>query len=293
MKHAYLIMAHNEETLLEMLIRSLDYENHDLYIHLDKKWNVEESRFQTVAKNARVFFLPRMSIRWGGSELIDLELRMLEESTKEYHDYYHFLSGVDLPVKKHDEIERFFCEHKGEEFISFDEVACRNREFEKRYDDIHFFVPVTGNSRLVRGGKKYWNRLLRLLLKIPNRILGKRSKRYPELTFMKGSEWVDITHSFAEYVVENASWMRNFYRYATCCDEVFLQTLAWNSSFREKINWKKPVRYIDWSKHGSSPELLDESYYDRIMNSGALFARKFSYEKHPEICERIMRAITE
>lgn len=37
MKHAYLIMAHNEWELLNKLINALDYSDNDIYLHIDKK----------------------------------------------------------------------------------------------------------------------------------------------------------------------------------------------------------------------------------------------------------------
>jgi len=36
-RHAYMIMAHNQWTLLIHLLKALDYEYNDLYLHLDKK----------------------------------------------------------------------------------------------------------------------------------------------------------------------------------------------------------------------------------------------------------------
>lgn len=36
-RHAYLIMAHNQFDFLEMLLRDLDFEDNDVYLHVDKK----------------------------------------------------------------------------------------------------------------------------------------------------------------------------------------------------------------------------------------------------------------
>lgn len=36
-KHAYLIIAHNNFEVLEILIKMLDYKHNDLYVHIDKK----------------------------------------------------------------------------------------------------------------------------------------------------------------------------------------------------------------------------------------------------------------
>ena len=35
MKHAYLILAHNEFVILERLIQAIDDERNDIYIHFD------------------------------------------------------------------------------------------------------------------------------------------------------------------------------------------------------------------------------------------------------------------
>ncbi|UVV53809.1 hypothetical protein NXY15_04150 [Bacteroides thetaiotaomicron] len=37
MKHAYLIIAHNEFEILKRLIQALDDERNDIYIHFDRK----------------------------------------------------------------------------------------------------------------------------------------------------------------------------------------------------------------------------------------------------------------
>ena len=36
-RHAYLVMAHNEFELLGQLLELLDYEENDIYLHIDKK----------------------------------------------------------------------------------------------------------------------------------------------------------------------------------------------------------------------------------------------------------------
>lgn len=42
MKHAYLIMAHNEWDMLNKLIQALDYPNNDIYLHIDKKADLKK-----------------------------------------------------------------------------------------------------------------------------------------------------------------------------------------------------------------------------------------------------------
>lgn len=37
MKHAFLIIAHNEYPILEVLLSMLDDERNDIYLHIDKR----------------------------------------------------------------------------------------------------------------------------------------------------------------------------------------------------------------------------------------------------------------
>jgi hypothetical protein len=72
MKHAYLIMAHNEWDMLNKLIQALDYPNNDIYLHIDKKADLKKvniyktkyldynccnnTRFTTRIYNDRLYF---------------------------------------------------------------------------------------------------------------------------------------------------------------------------------------------------------------------------------------------
>lgn len=40
MKHAYLIMAHDDEWLLKKILKLLDSSLNDIYLHLDRKFDV-------------------------------------------------------------------------------------------------------------------------------------------------------------------------------------------------------------------------------------------------------------
>lgn len=41
MKHAYMIMAHNQVELLNILVKRLDDQNNDIIIHLDLKSKIK------------------------------------------------------------------------------------------------------------------------------------------------------------------------------------------------------------------------------------------------------------
>ena len=106
--HAYLIIAHDQFDLLESLLKCIDDERNDIYIHIDSHSKLDIGRIQNVLQNSRVEFVPRIHIRWGGFDMVRCEYELLEaafESGRKY-DYVRLISGADLPLKNQDEIRK-------------------------------------------------------------------------------------------------------------------------------------------------------------------------------------------
>ena len=58
MKHAYLIMAHNEPEILKVLISMLDDPRNDIYLHIDKKSDLISTE-ELAVNNAQLFILEK------------------------------------------------------------------------------------------------------------------------------------------------------------------------------------------------------------------------------------------
>lgn len=68
-------------------------------------------------------------------------------------------------------------------------------------------------------------------------------------------------------------------KYTLCADEIFIQTILWNSPFRERMHCTNnantgSMREIDW-EHGS-PYIWQNHDYQTLINSNKIFARKFN-----------------
>lgn len=68
-------------------------------------------------------------------------------------------------------------------------------------------------------------------------------------------------------------------KYTLCADEIFIQTILWNSPFRERMHCTNnantgSMREIDW-EHGS-PYIWQDHDYQTLINSNKIFARKFN-----------------
>ena len=302
MTHAYMIMAHNEFPLLARLVSTLDYPCNDIYIHIDKKVGEEEyaqvkRQLEDAVKQASVAFTSRrVDVVWGDFSMIQAELLILREASATRHDYYHLLSGVDLPIKSHEEITRFFYEHAGKEVLygycfpprSFDQIATHLR--------LRFYYPFQHTV-----GHHYFRPLglLQWLLLLPQMLVGvNRLRRLPKDIY-KGGQWFSVTHEFVADLLEFYSHDENLkpYRHTMCADEIFVQMFAWHSQYREHIYhvqgrgraFPHDMRFVTWNKRGAgSPAILTMKHMDWLLQSDNLWARKFSCDKHPEVVDAVM-----
>lgn len=284
-KHAYLIASHNEFNILKILISLLDYEENDIYIHIDKKIkDFNKNDLLKDIKYASVEFVSPCSINWGGYSQIRYELSLLKEATKKYHDYYHLISGVDLPIKSHKEILDFFDKNFGKEFIEFDDEYEKEKiEYRIRY--YHFLQDKVGKRRGIIG--KFLYNIERIIVKIQKILRINRIKNCEEY-FYKGTNWFSITHDLAVYIVNKEKQIRSQYKYTYCADEVFLHTIVRNSEFSNRVV-NDCLRYIDWDR--GQPYVFTEEDFELLTNSDKIWARKFSEEKDIKIVKKIYNAL--
>ena len=126
------------------------------------------------------------------------------------------------------------------------------------------------------------------LLKI-NRIKGE------EDSFKYGANWFSITDDLARYVLKNKKYIKKTFKYTLCADELFLQTLVFDSSFYDKLYLKNSddytqiMRYIDWKR--GEPYTFRLEDYDELMKSGMFFARKFSTNTDKLIIDKIYKKL--
>lgn len=288
MKHAYLILAHNEFQVLDCLIQAIDNSKNDIYIHFDKK--VKELP-KIKCKFSNLYILEkRIKVFWGDISIIKAEYLLLEEATRNNsYDYYHILSGVDMPLKSQSEIHAFFNKNKGKEFIGYsqyDYSAELERKAHRYHLFPHYFKSSTSFGGLIRKVIRYVFIRLQYLLKI---------RRNKNIIFKKGPQWVSITDNFSRFILQKKKEVFKTLGYTYCADEIFIQTLCWHSPYMDnifdksseskgsmrKLGWKNGVLY-DW----------ENKDYDKLKQSEYLFARKFN-SRNMIVINRILQDIKE
>ena len=282
-KHAYLIIAHNNFEILEKLLKLLDDERNDIYIHIDKKTkNFNFKYLNNICKKSNIKFIKRSKVYWGGYSQVQCEINLLKESTKIYHEYYHLLSGVDLPIKTQDYIHDYFNKNRGIEFIRF-ETEYWNY---KRVSSIHLLNNYYKSNNAM---KEY---IYKLVDKKISKLLNNDGFDYTRkfnYTFKKGDNWFSITHDAAKYVCSNERLIKNMFKYSLCGDEHFLHTILYNSKFKDNISYDNCLREIDWQR--GCPYIYKAEDYNLLMESKNLFARKFDYKTDKNIIEKIYETL--
>ena len=280
MKHAFLIMAHTNYPLVARLLKKLDHENNNIYLHIDAKSTLtEEDKTLLLGSctKSTVKFTPRYSVNWGAYSQINIEMRMLEFASADQNDYYHFLSGVDFPIKPMAYIHEFFENHKGTEFVHFcsDEF---NASQKKRFSYYHFLQEKCGRQHNIYMYIKFGLLLLQKILRVD------RTRKFKEYEYKGGSNWVSVTHDFVCYLLGKQDLIKKMFRDSACCDEFFLQTVLYNSPYKEKIyNLSSDdtavtnLRFIDWErgdKAAGSPYTFKADDFHTLLASENLFCRK-------------------
>ncbi len=290
MKHAYLILAHTEFDLLKLLVSRLDDPRNDIYVHFDKKVAVlPELR----TKQAGLTVLDRrIDVRWGAPSMVEAEFALFEAALAQGpYQYYHLLSGVDLPLKSQDYIHDYCDRHAGDEFIGYTWTEMPD-SFKRKVQCWHLF-PERFKSR------NWCIRALRAgFLRLQETLGLYRNK---DVDFKKGSQWVSITEGMAGYFLEHRDWIRKTFRNTFCCDELVMQTLCWMSPYREHIHnlasdGEGCMRIIGWREQPGSEEWVLKDWsaedYSLLEASPALFARKFNSQDQgflQKICELATR----
>lgn len=275
MKIAHLILAHAEPAQLERLINKLQHEDAYFFVHLDKK--ADMSKFGFLNNVSRLQFISeRVSVKWGAYSIVQATIngfRAIRNSGIQI-DMVNLLSGSDYPIKNSKEIHDFFKEDAGRNFMEFRLVYHEWEEAIPRITKFHFDNYSFPGKYLLQ---KYLHKLAPLR-QMPNGLIP-----------VGRSQWMSLTMESVKYILDYLDKNTNvarFFKLTWAPDEMIFQTVLYNSDFRNKIS-NNNLRYIDWTEGKASPKTLSMEDAKYLLQSGALFARKFNLKAHPELFDFI------
>ena len=276
MRHSFLIMAYNNWGQLKTLLRLLDDSRNTIYLHVDAaSEDFRPSELDGTLQKASLKLIPRIKITWGGYSQIECEIALLKQALNGNSDYYHLISGMDLPLHNMDYIDDFFEKNKGKEFIHFTEYgAILTSNTRERIAFYHPFQEKLGSNFKVAEE----------ILSSLQRILHINRIKNNSFALGKGANWFSISRGFALYFINTWHMYKPFFSQSFCADEMIMQTVVLNSIYKERLyypnsddNYKAIMRLIDWKR--GNPYIFTANDFHELIQSPMLFARKFD-ERH-------------
>lgn len=275
MQHAYLIIAHNEFEVLQLLVSALDDVCNDIYVHIDRK--VKTLPSLSTSKSRLYMLDKRIDVRWGHVSQIKTELLLFETALANGpYDFYHLISGTHLPLKSQDEIKDFFEQRRGCEIMNIYQPTEWQIDLKlRRY---HFFIRNYQSSHRVRRSlsQYFWRANMAV-----QKLFGIRHNTGCD--FVKSDNWLSLTEKAVSYLVTHKKSIFKKYRFSFCGDEYFAGSELSEAGEYKILNENKLLYTVFGN---ANPKTLTVEDYDDMVGSDCLFARKFSINEK-EIIKRM------
>lgn len=290
-KYAYLIICHRSDASLRYLLKSIDDERNDIYVHVDAKArDFDFDKVKASVIHSELHFTRRINVTWGGYSQPEAELILLEAATQKHeYAFYHFLSGNDMCIKSQEEICRFFDQHPGKLFLTF----CGEDWNWKAEERVKYYHIEHGRSAALKA--------LNVISLGIQKMTGINRLKHVDMQIVGGSNWCSLPHDFAMYLLEHRDVIHRIFHHSVCSDELFIHTLAYNSEYKDriyllKINqqnddtdpdmFKANQRYIDWNR--GKPYIFGEDDFDELMKVEYCFARKLTETDTNHLMRKIL-----
>lgn len=301
MNIAYCISAFNDAPHLARLVRALDGEEVEFFVHIDRK--VDAGPFQKACAAPNVHFLSdkqRVRVYWGTYAQVVFQMRLIRAAldSPRRNDFVFMISGQDYPLWPNRRIREFLQEHEGESQLAgicldSNEVAERNKRI----------------YRLVRPQLDWawlsakWNDKLSLLVRKVLKLCRCRQPLHltvdgAEWRLYKGSDYFCLTRQLAQYVFEQWSTHHEIQRYFShsfAPSETCIHTIAFNSPEHSRhclltqgayrsLATLTPLHCIDYEP---VIRVWRSGDFDRLAASGKMFGRKFTTAESTALLDAI------
>jgi len=293
MKHAFLIVAYKHASLLTQLLKQLDHPDSFFFIHIDKKSDLlEEPSVKALKSSSNVYFADkRINMHWAGFSHVRVTIQLLNAALSDTDiTYFHLLSGQCFPIRSTAALFDFFEAQNHRNFIDYFPIPDSRWGESGGWDRLAYYHLYD----VLNPRTKQFDLLNRKFTALQKRLNIRR--HYPDdfPPLYGGGTWWSLHRDFLEYFLHYIQMNPRFckrFQHCFCPDEFLFQTVLMDSPFKDTaVN--NNLRFIDWSKRGSSPPDLDETYFKQLMTGNHLFARKFASAFSDKLLEMMQAEIS-
>lgn len=292
--HVFLFQVHKTPLLLRRILKRLQSDNHYFCINIDAKVIDKEEFYDSLKGVENIILISNENIMHGGYSQIACTIQQLRYSYsyKIKFDYFHSISGQDYPIVSNRKFDDYFEHSTGSYILSDTEDEAHERRlgpYKQRLE--HWYFMDVFNGPIAR--RLHVSGILnRLLYWIPR-----------PLTFMDciygGWNWFSLHRDAAYYLLhflEQNNKYTDRFKYTFCADEIFYSTILRPVRKKFNIHSRNSLRYIDWYPKRSCtslPLVLEDTEFDDIMSSGALFCRKVDLPQSSILLDHIDSSCTD
>lgn len=314
---AYHILCHDNFAQVIRLIDSLYTREDTFLIDIDDGKNPDTRALNALSNRPNVHIVRDANIGWGGvgtlRKTIKGAFKLLE--LRKNWQYYVVLSGQDLPIKSNDYIKQHLATREKEK-INYIQGTCPKRI---SVDSIPLMSNASDYTLLAdRGHTRVYLKpgtidihhtmYVRLLLNVTE--VGEKGEvfletvepllqraredyfsRYP---FHMGANWFNLHRSLLEHMA-NDPFTYELYdriRGTFIPDESYFQTYIMNSPFRDTVCediGRHILRPLD-KANNADVKVLEQTDWESINNSTALYGRKFDTRRDKQIVDRVLES---
>ena len=293
----YLVLAHKDFDQVQLLINKIKTKNSKIYVHVDGKVKVfPKLKNTTLIKD-------RIRTNWWWFSLVKCELNGIKEIYKNMKEWDHLvvISWQCRPIQKMEDIEKYINALGDESCLDYENITKESTQKVDRYyfNDLKLYMPHLDKWLYTLINDKLWHNMrwtkipmtTVILSYIVSLILPKRKYLLSNYTLYKWWQWICLSQKHVKWMMEflkTEKWKKfyNSFKFTNCSDEIFFQTLIYNSPMKDEVR-NETLWYLERIETASSPYILTTDYYDKIKKSWKLFARKFDINVDRDIVERL------
>lgn len=290
MKQAILLTAYKDIGFIQDIVDVFN-DDYSFYIHLDDKQIYAEADIEALKSNRRVkLVLKKHKIHWASVRHLEAILDLAREACKDQSvEYIHSITGQDFPVKSPEQISEYLIQNRGTEFIGVAKLPC-SHWVGGGINRIEYYAPYEYLNAKGKGS------CIIQSLRTLQKIVGFKRKLPVEFDELYGGLiYFTLTRDAVKYCLDyldaNPHLLDRF-RYTFSPEEILIQSILFNSPFKDRI-CNDNLRFMIWSmRDGQSPAILDERDYEKIKLSNAIFARKFDSRISSKLLEKLEKGWT-
>ena len=281
MRQAILITAYHDFPQLQQLVDYFD-SDFELFVHIDRRSPLPDLH----PHSARVHLYRRYRVPWGSVNHLRAILLLMHEAYRHTDlQYFHLVTGSDYPVLPLHAFKTFCETHRNETSLEHFPLPRASWDGEGGLERIRFRWLQPWLQPSMQGTLGY--RLTINLVKLQRKLHLQRPFNHFGGHLSGGGTYWSMGREAVGYALDyldaHSGYLRRF-RMTKIAEEICLPTV-WVNSTLPMTN--RSLRYIDWGPEGFAPQVLTDSDFDRIVGSGALFARKMQSGLSDTLIERL------